>query len=589
MGRITGCLLLALVALVALACTKKEAATEPERPAEKATAEKPAEKAEKPPNFIVVLLDDTGYADFGAYGSEINTPNIDRLAANGVQFSNYHTPATCSPTRSMLLTGVDNHLTGMGNMIEIMADNQFDQPGYEGYMSDSVVTLPRLLQDAGYHTYMAGKWHLGKSKDSLPAARGFERSIALMESGADNFEKKSYLPMYDFVHFYEGFEEVDLPKDFYSTRYYIDRTMEYIGKDHADGKPFFAYVSLQAQHYPLQAPKEYIDKYEGVYDVGWDEIRAKRYARQVEKGLMPAGKKLRPAAGAEAWKSLSKKERRVRAKQMEVYAGMLEAVDANVGRLLAYLEEIGEADNTVMIVVSDNGADNNEQDKTFPEWYAKNFDMSYEAMGLPGSYVNYGPGWAGASGTPLHLFKGSASEGGMRVPFIVHYPGKLQKAKRTDAFAYVSDVTPTLLELAGAPAHDGSYGGRKVHEITGKSMVSLLQGETDRIHGPNDAVAYELAGSAAVFRGDYKMMRNNPPFGDKKWRLYRYQADPLELDDRAESEPKRFAEMQAAYDAYAKEVSLIEVPDDYNPLMQLQKNVKRNQGKEQTKKVPVLD
>jgi arylsulfatase len=581
-------ILIALCIIAASGCSKNErtstaADTQPD------TEEQTSAKPDRSPNFIVVLLDDTGYADFGAYGSEINTPNIDQLAENGVQFSNYHTPATCSPTRSMLLTGVDNHLTGMGNMIEIMADNQFDQPGYEGYMSDSVVTLPRLLQDEGYHTYMAGKWHLGKSKDSLPAARGFERSIALMESGADNFEKKSYLPMYDFVHFYEGFEEVDLPKDFYSTRYYIDRTIEYIGKDHADGKPFFAYVSLQAQHYPLQVPKEYIDKYEGVYDVGWDEIRAKRYARQVEKGLMPAGKKLRPAAGAEAWKSLSKKERRVRAKQMEVYAGMLEAVDANIGRLLAYLEEIGEADNTVMIVVSDNGADNNEQDKTFPEWYAKNFDMSYEAMGLPGSYVNYGPGWAGASGTPLHLFKGSASEGGMRVPFIVHYPGKLQKAKLTDAFAYVSDVTPTLLELAGAPAHDGSYGGRKVQEITGKSMVSFLQGDADRIHGPNDAVAYELAGSAAVFRGDYKMMRNNPPFGDKKWRLYRYQDDPLELDDRAESEPKRFAEMQAAYNAYAKEVSLIEVPDDYNPLTQLQKNVNRNQGKEQTKKVPALD
>lgn len=586
MGRITSYLLLALLAS---ACTKNVPATEADRPAEKSTVEKPAEEAPKPPNFIVILLDDTGYADFGAYGSEINTPNIDRLAANGVQFSNYHTPATCSPTRSMLLTGVDNHLTGMGNMIEIMADNQFDQPGYEGYMSDSVVTLPRLLQDAGYHTYMAGKWHLGKSKDSLPAARGFERSIALMESGADNFEKKSYLPMYDFVHFYEGFEEVDLPKDFYSTHYYIDRTMEYIGKDHADEKPFFAYVSLQAQHYPLQAPKEYIAKYQGVYDVGWDEIRAKRYARQVAKGLMPAGKKLRPIAGAEAWKSLSKKERRVRAKQMEVYAGMLEAVDANVGRLLAYLEEIGEADNTVIIIVSDNGADNNEQDKAFPEYYAKNFDMSYEAMGLPGSYVNYGPGWAGASGTPLHLFKGSASEGGMRVPFIVHYPGTLQKGKLTDAFAYVSDVTPTLLELAGVPAHDGSYGGRKVEEITGKSMVSFLQGEADRIHGPNDAVAYELAGSAAVFRGDYKLMRNNPPFGDKKWRLYRYKDDPLELDDRAGSEPKRFAEMQAAYDAYAKEVSLIEVPDDYNLLTQLQKNIERNQGKEKTKKVPALD
>jgi arylsulfatase A-like enzyme len=298
----------AVLAIAASGCTKKkEASPEPEQPAEKVAAEQPVEKAEKPPNFIIVLLDDTGYADFGAYGSEINTPNIDRLAQNGVQFSNYHTPATCSPTRSMLLTGVDNHLTGMGNMIEIMADNQFDQPGYEGYMSDSVVTLPRLLKDAGYHTYMAGKWHLGKTKDSLPAARGFERSIALMESGADNFEKKSYLPMYDFVHFYEGFEQVDLPEDFYSTRYYIDRTIEYIGKDHADGKPFFAYVSLQAQHYPLQAPEEYIDKYRGVYDVGYDEIRAKRYTRQVEKGLMPAGKKLRPIAGAKPWKSLRRK------------------------------------------------------------------------------------------------------------------------------------------------------------------------------------------------------------------------------------------------------------------------------------------
>ena len=241
------------------------------------------------PNIIIVLLDDTGYADIGAYGSEISTPNIDRLASAGVRFTNFHAAAACTPTRGMLLTGVDNHRVGMGNMIEIMADNQFDQPGYEGFMGYSVVTLPTLLKDAGYHTYMAGKWHLGKTKKSIPAARGFERSISLMESGADNFEKKSYLPMYDFVHFYEDFDEVDLPEDFFSTDYYTDRLIEYIGKDHGEGKPFFGYLSLQAQHYPLQAPKEYIDKYDGVYEVGWDEIRAKRYARQVELGLMPPG------------------------------------------------------------------------------------------------------------------------------------------------------------------------------------------------------------------------------------------------------------------------------------------------------------
>ena len=295
------------------------------------------------PNIVIVLLDDTGFADLGAYGSEIRTPHIDRLAAEGVQFTNYRTAATCSPTRSMLLTGVDNHLTGMGNMIEIMADNQFDQPGYEGYMSNRVVTVATLLKDAGYHTYMAGKWHLGKTKDSLPAARGFERSVALMESGADNWEKKSYLPLYDSVHFYEGFEEIDLPDDFFSTDYYIDRIKEYIGKDRGDGKPFFAYVSLQAQHYPLQAPKKYIDSYKGVYDVGWDEIRARRYADQVEKGIMPQGLDLPPIAGTKVWDSLSDEERRLRAKQMAVYAGMLENVDVNVGRLVAYLEEIGEA------------------------------------------------------------------------------------------------------------------------------------------------------------------------------------------------------------------------------------------------------
>jgi arylsulfatase len=560
--------------LAALGCSKKEETTS---------------GSDGPPNIIVVLLDDTGYSDFGAYGSEIKTPNIDRLAAEGVRFSNYHTCATCSPTRSMLLTGVDNHLTGMGNMIEIMADNQFDQPGYEGFMGDKVVTIATLLKDAGYNTYMTGKWHLGKTKDSLPAARGFERSIALMESGADNWEKKTYLPMYDFVHFYEGFKETDLPDDFFSTDYYIDRLKEYIAADRAGGKPFFAYVSLQAQHYPLQAPKEYIDNYKGVYDAGWEKIRAERYARQVELGLMPAGLKLRPIATAPAWDSLTDEERRVRAKQMAVYAGMLENVDANVGRLIAYLKEIGEADNTVILILSDNGADNNEQDKNFPEYYTKNFDMSYEAMGLKGSYVNYGPGWAGASSTPLHLFKGSASEGGMRVPLIVRYPARLRRGVTTDAFAYVGDITPTILELAGVSAHSGSHGGRKVHKITGKSMVSFLRGEKDRVHGPGDAVAYELAGSAAVFRGDYKLMRNNPPFGDKKWRLYRYTTDPLELNDLAQSEPKLLAEMTAAYDGYAKEVKLIEVPGDYNPLAQLQKNVERNQGKEKTDKVPVLD
>jgi len=541
------------------------------------------------PNIIIVLLDDVGFADLGAYGSEVSMPNIDQLAANGVRFTNFHAAAACSPSRGMLLTGVDNHLVGMGNMIEIMADNQFDQPGYEGFMGYSVVTLPTLLRDAGYHTYMAGKWHLGKTKESIPAARGFERSISLMESGADNFEKKSYLPLYDTVHFYEDFEEVDLPDDFFSTDYYTDRLIEYIGKDRDDGKPFFAYLSLQAQHYPLQAPEEYIKKYDGVYDVGWDEIRAQRYARQVEMGLMPAGLSLPPIAAAPTWDSLSDEDRRLYAKRQAVYSGMLENVDANMGRLMTYLEEIGEAGNTVIVFMSDNGADNNEQEKIFPEWYAANFDLSYERMGLEGSYVNYGPGWAGASSTPLTLFKGAASEGGMRVPMIISGPAGIRSGVDTDAFAFVTDITPTLLEVAGVTSPTGSYGGKEVHPVDGKSMLSFLRGDSDAVHGAGETVLYEMAGSAAVFRDGYKLIRNNPPFGDRQWRLYRPLQDPAEVNDLAKAEPGKVAEMLAAYERFADEVNLIEVPDDYDVMLQLQKNAERNQVEEVTDTVPILD
>ena len=557
----------------------------------------PTEKASKltalddpeRPNIIIVLLDDVGYADLGPYGSEISTPNIDRLAANGIQFTNFHAAAACTPTRGMLLTGVDNHLVGMGNMLEIMADNQFDQPGYEGFMGYSVVTLPTMLKDAGYHTYMAGKWHLGKTKKSLPAARGFERSISLMESGADNFEEKSYLPMYEFVHFYEDFEQISLPEDFFSTDYYTDRLIEYIGKDHGDGKPFFGYLSLQAQHYPLQAPDEYIEKYMGAYEAGWDSIRAQRYARQVEMGLLPAGLTLPPIAAAPAWDTLSDEDKRLYAKRMSVYAGMLENVDSNLGRLTAYLDKIGEADNTVIVFMSDNGPDNNEQDKAFPEWYAANFDLSYERMGQTGSYVNYGPGWAGASAAPLTLFKGAASEGGLRVPLIISGPAGIQSGILSDSFSFVTDITPTLLELAQASAPMGTYNGKDVHPIDGKSMLSYLRGEKEYVHGPGKAVIYEMAGSAAVFQDGYKLTKNNPPFGNRQWRLYRPVEDPVEINDLAAGEPDRVAAMLSEYQHFAKEVNLIEVPEDYHPLKQLQKNSARNQGKEATNKVPILD
>ena len=270
---------------------------------------------------------------------------------------------------------------------------------------------------------------------------------------------------------------------------------------------------------------------------------------------------------------------------MAVYAGMLENIDTNIGRMMAHLESIGEADNTLVVFVSDNGADNNEQDTVFPEWYAANFDLSYERMGLEGNYMNYGPGWAGASGTPLTLFKGSASEGGMRVPCIVSGPG-VQNGVVTNEFAYVSDFTPTFLEMAGVARPGSTYAGREVYPISGKSMGAFLSGRADQIHGPGDVVAYELAGSAAVFVDGYKLTKNNPPFGNKQWRLYRVAEDPTESNNLAEERPEILAKLIAAYEQYAAEVNLIEVPDDYNPVLQVQKNVARNQAEEATDKVP---
>ena len=320
--------------------------------------------ADSRPNILLIVADDLGFSDLGAYGGEIHTPNIDQLAASGVQFTNFHVAATCSPTRSMLMTGVTNHLVGMGNMKEIMADNQKGQPGYETWLNDSVVTLPTLLQDAGYNTYMAGKWHLGDRPQSQPVARGFTRSFALMESGADNWEAQHYLPGGSATWIEDG-KPVDLPEGFYSSFTYADKLIDYIDSGRTDGKPFFGYLAFQAVHAPHQVPEDYIQRYADIYDQGWDAIRQQRYQRQLASGLLPD-------TGENAvtddwgtfyarrhidWASLSDEEKAYRARQMAVFAGMAEAMDTSVGKVLSYLKDTGQYDNTLILFMSDNGGE----------------------------------------------------------------------------------------------------------------------------------------------------------------------------------------------------------------------------------------
>ena len=530
----------------------------------------PSSSASNSPNFLIILADDLGFSDISSFGSEIHTPGIDSLAKGGIKFANFHVTATCSPTRSMLLTGVDNHLNGLGNMRIIMDDNQFGQPGYEGELSKRVETLSSILQRNGYSTYLAGKWHLGMSKNNLPINRGFDRSVSLMETGADNWEHKPYLPHNKQVHYFDGADEIDLPDDFYSSDFYTDTLMTYL-KEHDHNKPFFRYLAFTAVHYPHQAPKELTEKYLSTYAEGWDVVKSQRYSRLVQLGLMPPGIEALDMPTVEEWDRLSIKDKAYRTKQMAVYAAMVKRMDYNIERLLSYLKSTNLFDNTVIMFMSDNGADNNEIEKVFPDYIQKNFNTDIETLGEKGSYANYGPSWANVSMTPLSWYKGSASEGGMRSPLIVHFPKRFPQGIVSHSFSYISDITPTILELAGlTQATDKS----KI-AIMGVSQVPVLSGKSSTVYSENDAIGYELAGSAALFKGDYKLVRNFPPFGDKQWRLFDIKNDPAERYDLADKQPKRFTQMLADYNEYKSKVNMVEVTEDYHPIKQLAKNLTR--------------
>ncbi|MEN8129810.1 MAG: arylsulfatase [Pseudomonadota bacterium] len=545
------------------------------------------------PNIIIFLADDMGYGDIGAFGSEIQTPNIDGLARDGIRFTNFHVGAACSPTRTMLMTGVDNHLAGLGNMLEIQAENQFDKPGYEGHLNDRVVTIASLLRDAGYHTYMAGKWHLGHTEEKIPHARGFEKSFALMESGADNWIEQPYAPAYKAVHYFENGKPTTLPtENYFSTDFYSQRIIENIEADHEDGKPFFAFVSYQAVHWPHQAPREYIDKYNGVYDDGFEELRRTRLARQKELGIVSEdvtlaqefSKTSYPGWKLPDWESLGDEEKKYNTRRMQTYAGMVDNMDANIGKILAYLEKIGEADNTLVLFLSDNGADASEMPLSpgYGPWYKKHYEFTYmedykgdySSMGQKGSFVFYGPGWAAAANTPGSYYKTFSSEGGLRVPFIARFPDQIAPGTKSRAFAFVKDVVPTLLDVAGVENPGTSYKGKDIHSPSGTSIWSTLTGKTANVHTATESIGYELAGSSALFRGKYKLAQNLPPKGTGEWELYDIDSDPSEVHNLAKEKPELAAELRAAYSTYEKANNVVPVPEGYNPFEQIMKNIK---------------
>ena len=526
--------------------------------------------APKRPNIVVLVADDWGYSDVGAFGSEIATPNIDTLAREGVRFSDFHVTASCSPTRSMLLTGVDNHRNGVGNMPETMPDEHLGKPGYSGVLNDNAITVASLLRDAGYHTYITGKWHLGKTPDTLPDNRGFDRSFIQADSGSDNWEERPYAPLYDKAAWFENGQPAHLPKDYYSSTFIVDKALEYIAADRQGGKPFFAYLGFQANHVPVQAPKDMIDKYRGRYDQGWTALREARRDRAVALGLIPPGAGMQTMASTADWNALDEHEKRYEARRMEVYAGMAETMDQQIGRFIAHLKATGEYDNTVFVFLSDNGSEPTDP-YTIPAvrlWLEMNYTRQLERLGSKGAFTSIGPSWASAAASPLGGYKFFAGEGGLRTPLIVAGVPGIQANQISRAFTHVTDIVPTLLEVAGVPAHKGEYQGRAVEPLIGSSLVPVLQGSAERVHPEDQAIGYELSGSAALFKGDYKLVKSLKPVGNEQWHLYNIVTDPGEVIDLQQQMPERFQRMQADYAEYARVNGVLPMPVGYDYMHQ---------------------
>ncbi len=525
------------------------------------------------PNIVLILADDLGFTDIAPYGSEIQTPSLSALAEVGIRFTNYHTAASCAPSRSMLLTGVDSHRNGVPNIPEAIPPEQSTHANYQGTLGHDVVTVATLLQDSGYHTYMAGKWHLGKTPDLLPSSRGFERTVAMADTGADNWEQKPYLPIYDKANWYADGKEFQLPEDFYSSQFLIDKSIEFIDSNRDDEKPFFAYIPFQAVHIPVQAPQEFIDRYMGVYDDGWERLRSQRHARAMQIGIVPEECNMVSMETTSSWDSLTAAQKRYQSKRMAVYAGMVEAMDYHIGRLIEYLKNTGQYDNTVFIFTSDNGSE--ATGVTNADTAAIRFALGmngytneYDSLGLKGSFNTIGPSFASAAASPLAYYKFYAGEGGMRVPLVIAGESLSPKQQLTNAFSFVTDIAPTILELSGVSAPPKRYGGRLVEPMIGHSLLPLIDGRADRVYTERESVGFELGGNAALFQGDYKIVLNRGPVGDNDWHLYNIVSDPGETVDLAKSMPEHLQGMLALYQDYETANGVMPVPEGYNQVHQ---------------------
>ena len=506
------------------------------------------------PNIILILVDDMGFSDIGCYGGEINTPNIDALAAGGVRFTHFRNNSRCCPTRATLMTGLPAHQTGIGHMTGVKHD--FGVPSYHGAMNRSCVTIAEVLKPAGYATLMSGKWHLGlRDKSYWPLQRGFEKYYGCLKGASRYFHPDEITRQNEFVESRES--TTDRP--YYTTDAFTDHAIEFIEEETASEtkRPFFLYLAYNAPHWPLQAHEEDIDKYRDTYSIGWDQLRLQRYQRQIELGLIDPRWKLSPRdEKVPAWDSLDAEQQKLESLRMAVYAAMVDRVDQNIGKLMKRLNEMGVAKDTLVMFLSDNGACQEGKmmaDPTFADAEHRNVQ--------PGIGTTYSRPWANASSTPFRFYKHHTYEGGAATPFIMHWPAGIKPQENWYASnGDLIDLMPTFIELSGASYPSHAH-GNAIPKLPGISLVPAMKGEKlER----ESWLFNEHENNGLVIDGDWKLVANavagETEAKREAWELYNLKEDRTELHDLSLEFPERRKQMADAWSQWASDVEVFAVP-----------------------------
>ncbi|HTE32499.1 MAG TPA: arylsulfatase [Chryseolinea sp.] len=496
----------------------------------------------KKPNIILIMVDDMGFADIGSYGSEIKTPNLDKLAAEGLRFREFYNNSICAPTRASLMTGQYPHRAGMGYF-----DINLGLPAYQGFLNRESLTIAEVLKQNGYNTLMVGKSHLGKDSLSWPNQRGFEQFYGFIPGASNYFDIGTY-GKDEPVTLVRNNKKVTLKPGEYLTNTITDNALGFLDDQSKTNKPFFLYLAFNAPHWPLQALPEDIAKYKGRYDIGWDSLRAERIKQQTKLGIILPGQQVAVRdTDVPQWNNLTYDQKQLWKAKMEVYAAMIDRVDQSVGRVLAKLAVLKKSDNTLIIFISDNGAQGGYSTSI------RKRPRNSGPIGTAGSYDYQEQSWAYVSNTPLRQYKNNMHEGGISSPFIAWFPGKIKAGGLVKGTAHLIDIAPTFYDLAGIK-YPNTYGGVVTNALVGKSLVPLLNGQLSEVDR-GAPLFWERAGNRAVRKGNWKIVSTYPAY---KWELYDLEKDRGETTDLSGEHPEIVNELSSDYFKWATQTGVVD-------------------------------